>query len=122
MLYVRETISLAANRGVLTFVLSGLSKISALPQMKVAWMVVNGPKSAVERALARLEVIADTYLSLKPGAGGPARHGAAQGHPDADARRSPPTGAHASSQAIRAAFWRARAGTRPSPNGFGRGP
>jgi aspartate/methionine/tyrosine aminotransferase len=56
--------SLAANRGVLTFALSGLSKISALPQMKVAWMVVNGPKSEVEQALARLEVIADTYLSL----------------------------------------------------------
>ena len=56
--------SLAANRGVLTFVLSGLSKISALPQMKVAWMVVNGPRSEVAQALARLEVIADTYLSL----------------------------------------------------------
>lgn len=56
--------SLAANRSVLTFALSGLSKISALPQMKVAWMVVNGPKSTVEPALARLEVIADTYLSL----------------------------------------------------------
>ena len=56
--------SLAANRGALTFVLSGLSKISALPQMKVAWMAVNGPKPDVEQALARLEVIADTYLSL----------------------------------------------------------
>ena len=56
--------SLAANRGVLTFALSGLSKISALPQMKVAWMVVNGPRPQVEGALARLEVIADTYLSV----------------------------------------------------------
>ncbi len=56
--------SLAANRGVLTFVLSGLSKISALPQMKVAWTVVNGPKPQVRRALERLEVIADTYLSV----------------------------------------------------------
>ena len=56
--------SLAANRGVLTFALSGLSKLSALPQMKVAWIIANGPKSEVEGALARLEVIADTYLSL----------------------------------------------------------
>jgi len=56
--------SLAANRRVLTFVLSGLSKISALPQMKVAWTVVNGPRREVRRALERLEVIADTYLSV----------------------------------------------------------
>ncbi len=56
--------SLAANRGALTFVLSGLSKVSALPQMKVAWTVVNGPRPQVQRALERLEVIADTYLSV----------------------------------------------------------
>ncbi|MGH9649795.1 MAG: pyridoxal phosphate-dependent aminotransferase, partial [Terriglobales bacterium] len=56
--------SLAANRQVLTFALSGLSKVSALPQMKVAWAVVNGPKPEVRRAMARLEVIADTYLSV----------------------------------------------------------
>ena len=56
--------SLAANREVLTFALSGLSKVSALPQMKVAWTVVNGPKGEVQRALARLEVVADTYLSV----------------------------------------------------------
>jgi alanine-synthesizing transaminase len=54
----------AANRDVLTFTLSGLSKISALPQMKVAWMVTSGPEDKVAAALARLEVIADTYLSL----------------------------------------------------------
>jgi aspartate/methionine/tyrosine aminotransferase len=47
----------------LTFTLSGLSKISALPQMKLAWLVAGGPKSAVDAALARLEIIADTYLS-----------------------------------------------------------
>jgi aspartate/methionine/tyrosine aminotransferase len=49
---------------VLTFTLSGVSKISALPQMKVAWIATSGPKSAVEAAQARLEVIADTYLSM----------------------------------------------------------
>jgi alanine-synthesizing transaminase len=54
----------AANREVLTFTLSGLSKISALPQMKVAWIVTTGPEAAVSDAMDRLEVIADTYLSL----------------------------------------------------------
>ena len=49
---------------VLTFTLSGLSKISALPQMKLGWVVVNGPKGELETALERLEVIADTYLSV----------------------------------------------------------
>jgi alanine-synthesizing transaminase len=56
--------SFAANRDVLTFTLSGLSKISALPQMKVAWVVTSGPESQVAAAMARLEVIADTYLSM----------------------------------------------------------
>jgi alanine-synthesizing transaminase len=54
----------AANQDVLTFALSGLSKISALPQMKVAWVVTSGPKREVAEAMARLEVIADTYLSM----------------------------------------------------------
>lgn len=54
----------AANRDALTFTLSGLSKISALPQMKVAWTVVTGPEATVVEATARLEVIADTYLSM----------------------------------------------------------
>ena len=56
--------SFASNREVLTFTLSGLSKISALPQMKVAWIVTSGPAGEVGAALARLEVIADTYLSM----------------------------------------------------------
>jgi alanine-synthesizing transaminase len=56
--------SFAANREALTFTLSGLSKIAGLPQMKVAWLVASGPKSRVQSALARLEIIADTYLSL----------------------------------------------------------
>jgi aspartate/methionine/tyrosine aminotransferase len=54
----------AANSEVLTFTLSGLSKISALPQMKIAWLAVTGPASQVRPALDRLEIIADTYLSL----------------------------------------------------------
>ena len=52
------------NCDVLTFTLSGLSKISALPQMKVAWVVTSGPEAEVEAAMGRLEVIADTYLSM----------------------------------------------------------
>lgn len=54
----------ARNAEVLTFTLSGLSKISALPQMKLGWLVVTGPPKLREEALARLEVIADTYLSV----------------------------------------------------------
>jgi len=56
--------SFAANREALTFTMSGLSKICGLPQMKAAWLVVNGPKPFKEQALARLEVIADTFLSV----------------------------------------------------------
>jgi len=49
---------------VLTFVLSGLSKVAALPQMKLGWITASGPVGLVGDAMARLEVIADTYLSL----------------------------------------------------------
>ncbi|HET7105379.1 MAG TPA: pyridoxal phosphate-dependent aminotransferase [Candidatus Acidoferrum sp.] len=56
--------SFAANSEVLTFTLSGLSKISALPQMKIAWLAVTGPSAQVRPALERLEIIADTFLSL----------------------------------------------------------
>jgi alanine-synthesizing transaminase len=54
----------AANRDVLTFTLSGVSKISGLPQMKLAWIVTSGPGEVVSTALARMEVVADTYLSM----------------------------------------------------------
>lgn len=49
---------------VLTYVLSGLSKIAGLPQMKAAWIAALGPNSLLESATARLEVIADTFLSM----------------------------------------------------------
>lgn len=49
---------------VLTFVLSGLSKIAALPQMKAAWIAAFGPQAILREAVARLEVIADTFLSM----------------------------------------------------------
>ena len=44
------------------FVVSGMSKIAGLPQMKAAWIAVTGPER--EQALERLEVIADTFLSM----------------------------------------------------------
>lgn len=52
----------AGVEGVPVFVVSGLSKIAGLPQMKAAWIVVSGPDHTA--ALERLEVIADTFLSM----------------------------------------------------------
>lgn len=49
---------------VLTFTLNGLSKIAALPQMKLGWMLLSGPPSLVRAARWRLEIINDTYLSV----------------------------------------------------------
>src|SRR5579871_4868446 len=49
---------------VLTFVLSGMSKISGLPQMKAGWIVGLGPETVRREAMGRLEVIADTFLSM----------------------------------------------------------
>ncbi|HZP00512.1 MAG TPA: pyridoxal phosphate-dependent aminotransferase [Terriglobia bacterium] len=60
----RRVTTLAGVDRALTFVLSGLSKISALPQMKLAWIVVNGPADLRRKALERLEIIADMYLSV----------------------------------------------------------
>jgi alanine-synthesizing transaminase len=59
-----EQKSFAANAGALTFTMSGVSKISGLPQMKFAWLAVSGLEDLKREALARLEMIADTYLSL----------------------------------------------------------
>lgn len=56
--------SFAGNKEALTFTLSGISKVSALPQMKLAWIATSGPRQIVSQALQRMEVIADTYLSL----------------------------------------------------------
>lgn len=56
--------SFAGETPVLTFVLSGLSKVLALPQMKLAWTAVGGPEAEVEEAMHRLGFIADTFLSV----------------------------------------------------------
>lgn len=54
----------AGNTGALTFTMSGLSKICGLPQMKAAWLIVSGPGQCKTEASARIEVIADTFLSM----------------------------------------------------------
>lgn len=56
--------SFTQNQPVLTLTMSGLSKISGLPQMKFSWLAMNGPVNKKTEALARLEVIADTFLSM----------------------------------------------------------
>jgi len=60
----RRSGSFAAERGVLTFSLNGISKLLALPQMKLAWIAVSGSEASSKEAIGRLEVIADTYLSV----------------------------------------------------------
>lgn len=56
--------SLPARPGALTFRLGGLSKSIGLPQVKLGWILADGPEPAVAEALERLELIADTYLSV----------------------------------------------------------
>ena len=58
----RRVTSLAGAEKVLTFSMSGLSKIAGLPQMKLGWIVASGPRYG--EALDGLEWIADTYLSV----------------------------------------------------------
>ncbi len=74
--------------GVLVFALGGLSKMAALPQMKLAWLVVGGPSSLVREALDRLELISDAFLSVNT----PVQHAApvllASRHLAADAIRA----------------------------------
>ncbi|MBV9081668.1 MAG: pyridoxal phosphate-dependent aminotransferase [Acidobacteriaceae bacterium] len=48
----------------LTVSLNGLSKTAGMPQMKLGWMVLNGPASQVALARGRLEIVLDTYLSV----------------------------------------------------------
>jgi len=64
--------SLVSNRHALTFVLSGLSKVAGLPQMKLGWIHVSGPEAQCAEAQERLDFIADTYLSV----GAPVQHAA----------------------------------------------
>src|ERR1700693_914905 len=60
----RRVSSLVNLDEVLTFSLSGLSKLVGLPQLKLGWIAASGPAQARQEALERLELIADTYLSV----------------------------------------------------------
>ena len=55
---------------VLVLALGGLSKLAALPQLKLGWMLIGGPPALAAEALGRLELIADTFLSV----GAPVQH------------------------------------------------
>jgi alanine-synthesizing transaminase len=65
------TVAAGPPAGVLTFCLGGLSKSCGLPQMKLGWIAAVGPPALVAAARARLELVADTYLSV----GGPVLRG-----------------------------------------------
>jgi aspartate/methionine/tyrosine aminotransferase len=62
--------SLVGEKSVLTFVLSGLSKVVGLPQMKLSWIWVGGPDPARLEARKRLEHVSDVFLSV----GSPVQH------------------------------------------------
>jgi aspartate/methionine/tyrosine aminotransferase len=59
-----ESFTEVGGRAPLVFVLSGLSKVLLLPQCKLGWIAVSGDDALVKEAKARLELIADTYLSV----------------------------------------------------------
>ena len=59
-----ERNSFAGTDECLCFSLGGLSKTLGLPQLKLAWIAVNGPTEPVRRAIEGLEYIADAYLSV----------------------------------------------------------
>jgi len=56
--------STAGPADVLTFTLDGISKMAGLPQMKLGWIAVSGPRKPVNEAAGRLEILCDTYLSV----------------------------------------------------------
>jgi aspartate/methionine/tyrosine aminotransferase len=60
----RRVPSTALRHEALTFTLSGLSKVAGLPQVKLGWMAVSGPPQLADAAFERLEMIADTFLSV----------------------------------------------------------
>ena len=61
---VRIAADSADTAGALVFSLGGLSKSAGLPQLKLGWILVNGPASLLDGARERLEWVADSYLSV----------------------------------------------------------
>ena len=66
----RRVETLADLTSIAAFCLGGLSKAAGLPQMKLGWIALAGPPEWREPARERLELIADTYLSV----GAPVQH------------------------------------------------
>lgn len=62
--HARRVRSALEAPGRLCFALGGLSKLAGLPQMKLGWMALGGEPDAVAEATARLELIADAWLSV----------------------------------------------------------
>jgi len=60
----KDATSIVGEDRALTFSLGGLSKSAGLPQVKLGWMVVGGPDAIVAKAMGRLEMICDSYLSV----------------------------------------------------------
>ncbi len=60
----RRLATFAGEREAPCFVLSGLSKVACLPQLKLGWLVVGGPDAFAAEIIARLEWVADSYLSV----------------------------------------------------------
>ena len=56
--------TLIEQNEMLSFSLNGLSKAAGMPQMKLAWIVLNGPENEVDLASAKLELLLDNYLSV----------------------------------------------------------
>ena len=61
---VRIAADSADTAGALVFSLGGLSKSAGLPQLKLGWILVNGPAGLLDGARERLEWVADSYLSV----------------------------------------------------------
>lgn len=62
-------LAIPSERG-LTARLCGLSKQLGLPQVKLSWMILDGEPTLVREALERIELVADTFLSVA----GPVQH------------------------------------------------
>jgi aspartate/methionine/tyrosine aminotransferase len=60
----KDVLPFEAPEHLLTFRLGGLSKSLGLPQLKLSWMVIDGPENLVEESRNRLELIMDSYLSV----------------------------------------------------------
>jgi len=60
----RRVASTANHDDILTFTLNGISKSCGLPQLKLGWIVASGKEEVKSEALQRLEIVADTFLSV----------------------------------------------------------